>query len=171
MISFSITETGINQAVRALRDKETGTMVRVGRELHEWGIEFTFIAQVLSPKDKLRGKDWRRRPKGESFSQSWVFEVNVPTPELATLDISNVDPRAEWIVEGTDPRPIPRGLGNTSTEMYFYWEDGPQGEGFYTAWVIIGGVAGFGTPPHPVADQTLENFNLDAHVARLANMI
>jgi hypothetical protein len=147
-------------------------MTKVGRELHEWGMELTFVAQVLSPKDKLRDKDWRRRPKNQSFSQSWVFDVEVPDLANATLDVGNVDKRAEWIIEGTDPRPIPSSPNPfLGPFMYFYWENGYDGPGFYTDWIIIGGAAEFGTPPHPVPDMALDNFNIEGHLAKLANMI
>ena len=172
MFQFSITQQGIDKVLSKLKDLETQTMPRVARELHEWGMELTFVAEVLSPKDKLRGKDWRRRPKNQSFSASWQFDIELPDLDTAILDVGNVDERAAWIIDGTDPRPIPSKPNPfLGPFMYFYWENGYDGPGFYTDWIIISGSAMFGTPPHPVPEKTLESFNIEGHVAKLANLI
>jgi hypothetical protein len=55
--------------------------------------------------------------------------------------------------------------------MYFFWEDGWDGPGWYTSFYIVGGVAEKGTKPHPVHTQTLENFDVRGHVQRLASRI
>ncbi len=142
---------------------------QVRQEFWQWGEELVFIAEVLSPKDKLRGKDWRRRPRSESFSKQWRWQIEAAGPKSMELQVGNVDPIAGWIIEGTNPRRIT--ARSWDHPMYFYWEGGYAGEGWYTDWVIVGGVAAHGTPEHPVHIQTLENFDVHAHIARLASRL
>jgi hypothetical protein len=140
-------------------------------ELQDWGRELVFLAEVLSPKDKLRGKDPRRRPRERSFAKSWRYDIEPYGGKSFELQVGNVDKRRGWIIDGTDPRRIPKKLMDWDNPMFFYWEDGYDGPGFYEDWVITGGVAAHGTPPHPVHIQTLDNFDVAGHIARLASQL
>ena len=61
-----------------------------------------------------------------------------------------------WIIDGTDPHPIPKG---GSAEMMakgyplrFYWPKGPQGAGVYRFWSVNHP----GTDPNPFIDKTAD---------------
>lgn len=169
LIEFKVETFGFDQVKQYLTRLRPKHMGLIRQEYWQWGEELIFIAEVLSPKDKLRGKDWRRRPKQESFAKQWRWQMETQGPKSLELQVGNVDPIAGWIIEGTRPRRIE--AYDWSHPMYFYWEKGYAGEGFYTGWVILGGVAEKGTPEHPVHIQTLENFDVHAHIARLASRL
>lgn len=169
MIQVSVDVFGFDETVRYL-EKMTPRQRRISvRELQDWGRELIFLGEVLSPKDKLRGKDWRRRPRDESFAKSWAYEIRPIPPGDFELQVGNVDPKMPWIIDGTNPRTIT--ASSWDNPMYFYWEGGYMGPGFYTDWVIVGGVAAHGTPPHPVHIQTLDNFDVAGHISRLASQL
>jgi len=167
-IQFEVETFGFDDVDKYLSSLKPRHMTQVRDEMWDWGEEMIFIAQILSPKDKIRPFDYRRRPLDESFSKQWRWQLEA-TPTGPELQVGNIDEKMGWIIEGTDPRRIT--ASDWEHPMYFFWEDGWAGAGFYTDWVIIGGVASEGTPPHPVHIQTLENFDVSGHIARLASRL
>lgn len=167
-IEFHVETFGFDQVDKYLSNLRPRHLATANQELREWGEEMVFIAKTISPKDKLRGEDWRRRPKDESFAEQWRWQMETD-PGGTELQVGNIDPRAGWIIEGTPPRVL--AAYSWDRPMYFFWEDGWDGPGWYTSWYIVGGVAEKGTPPHPVHIQTLENFDVRGHITRLASRL
>lgn len=139
----------------------------------EWGQELTELGGKLSPRDKLRQVDPRRNDR--PFYLQWRHEVDRQSDTRVQLSVGNTDPRMPFIIGPTSPHQIPRG-GNASQRrkgfpMRFFWQQGPGGPGFYTAWEIKGGVAARGTEENPVHERMLLFFNVDQKVGNLADRI
>jgi hypothetical protein len=62
-IEFHVETFGFDKVDKYLSNLRPRHQALVDQELREWGDELVFIAKTISPKDKLRGEDWRRRPK------------------------------------------------------------------------------------------------------------
>lgn len=132
----------------------------VHNEMHDWGQELQALAQKLSPEDKLRRFDSRRRPKSERLAFSWGFDVDTGAGE-SRLDIYSTDERAHLILFPTAAKEnvTPKG----DDPMFFYFEDGRSAQ----AWSINKP----STPGQPVHLWAIEEFGIDAHVMRLARKL
>lgn len=126
------------------------------RRLQEWGQELTGLAEGLSPQDKLRGIDPRRR--SPTFGQSWEFNVHGRDPQL---DVGNVDPVMEFIVFPTDPKTKVTSGGDYP--LKFYTESG----GPFYAWSIDIPAK----PGQPVHLWALREFNVDGHIVELGQEV
>lgn len=131
--------------------------IRTARVFNEWGLEITDIARAISPEDKLRDVDPRRRPASQRFALKWEWDVDV-TGNPA-LHIGNVDERAHLILEPTSAKSGVTSHGNYM--MKFFTESG----GPFKAWEIDKPA----TPGQPVHEWAIEDFDLDRNVGMLAD--
>jgi hypothetical protein len=174
---LTIEITGVEKALKLFHNLSLNKP-QTGRVLNQLGREMVVAGTKLSPKDKLRTVDPRRRPVDKSFAWSWRFEVkreiNNKTLEAIELRVGNVDPKAQWIIEGTGPRKIPTSVSAQLAKGYpmnFFWERGPQGAGYYQSWQILGGVAARGTPPHPVVEEVVRDVNIPQSIHDIAAIV
>ncbi len=133
-----------------------------------WGKHMVKLGQKLSPRDKLRGVDPRRRPEKESFALQWDYDVK-RIGDGAELNVGNLDERMRFIIHDTKPRAIPRSVTAQLTKGYpmrFFWRGG-----WHKAWMISGGVAAHGTKGQPVHEYILEEFDIDSHLHDIAGGI
>jgi len=134
-----------------------------------WGRQMVRLGRQLSPKDKLRGVDPRRRPEKESFALQWDYDTKAIGATGAELDVGNLDPRMRFIIFDTKPRAIPRSVNEQLAKGYpmrFVWRGG-----WHKAWMISGGVAAHGTKGQPVHEWVLEEFNIGRHLQDIAGGI
>lgn len=140
----------------------------------EWGRDLRRIASNVSPSDKLRSVDPRRRGR-KRFRDQWFESTERLSGVRIATQVGNFDPRTPFIIGPTAPRKIPRGGADEQKKkgypMRFFWTDGPTGARFYSAFEIKGGVAARGTEANPVHETALTFFNLDRRVSGLANFV
>lgn len=128
----------------------------------EWGPNSVAAGKALSPEDKLRGIDPRRRPSSQRFANQWRMDTALNLPGLTTtLDIGNIDPRKEFILAPTRAHIIPKG-GRSAQEakgypMNYFWFNGPAGPGWYQSWRV----SHPGTPGQPVHDDVITKMRYD----------
>ena len=131
------------------------------RTLNTWGKTFMILGKALSPEDRLRQIDNRRRPPGERFKLQWQYDLTA-TPTEAVLRIGNVDPRMQWIVFPTKSRDIPTGGAVAQIakgyQMRFYFYTGQM----MKRWQIQGGAARHGTFGNLVHERMVYKFNFPA---------
>jgi hypothetical protein len=160
----------LNEFLSRLPGQVTSTAFFV---FDDWGRELKELGAELSPKDKLRQVD-PRRSKNTPFYLQWDYETGRESETQVKLSVGNTDPRMPFIIGPTSARAIPRGGGDAQRRkgypMRFYWESGPAGPGFYTAWQIKGGVTQ-GTEGNPVHERMLVFFDVDRKVGQLADRI
>ena len=169
--SFIIQIEGVEGAIKGLVQIEGRAQSGTRLVFEEWGQDMVALAQQLSPRDKLRGIDPRRRPEKESFALKWRYEVKQSATGVE-LRVGNIDPKMPLIVFPTPPRDIPKGGAAAQHDkgypMRFFWS---AGGGWANAFQIRGGVAAHGTPGQPVHQWVVEQFDFGRHTATLANFI
>jgi len=126
-----------------------------------WGREMIGIARSLSPSDKLRGIDARRRPESQSFKHQWEWQV-VQTGDGPMLEVGNTDERMPLIVGPTSAQDD---VVATSGEfLFFYWDKIGQ-------WVKAWSINKPSTPGQPVHEWTLEAFDIDSSLPELGDRL
>lgn len=138
--------------------------------LNRWGRRLKSLGTSLSPRDKLRTFDERRR-KNKQFRAQWAYDVTASRSE-AVLRVGNVDPRMPWIIWPTKPRgTIPKGgavaMQIKGYPLRFYTADGTM----HRAWEVRGGIAAKGTPGNPVHEKMLQRFRLEGEMVYYATWI
>jgi hypothetical protein len=169
--NMTIQVTGVEETIQFIEEIPPMTRMQTLNAFRLWGSEMVELGQELSPKDKLRGKDPRRRPEAESFAMKWDYEVNPVGEYDAELLVGNVAEHMQFVIYGTQPHPIPRSVTAQLAKGYpmsFFWVNSPGGAAWHQAWKISGGVAAQGTEPHPVHEQIVERFDFNDHLALLA---
>lgn len=157
---IEIEVVGIPGVLQFLRDLPRKWQIITHDNLVHWGRELTSIAERLSPEDKLRGIDRRRRPASEGFKFQWISEVNIRGNNVE-LGLQNIDPKAEFIL-------FPTKGGDTITSsgawpLRYYTPDGHM----YTAQQVSRGE----TKGQPVHEWALKEFDLDNNVRKLADSL
>lgn len=142
------------------------TLTTLGR----WGRQFKQLGVMLSPSDKLRVFDARRR-KNKQFRLQWQYDVSSTDTE-GVLRVGNVDPRMPWIIWPTKPRGvIPHGGAmeqwRRGYPLRFYTASGAM----HQQWEVRRGIASQGTPGNPVHEKMLERFNLEGALINYATWI
>jgi len=129
----------------------------VALSFDEWGREMTSIAFELSPSDKIRNVDNRRRPESESFKNFWEYQINFDGTD-PKLEIGNTDEKMPFIV-------FPTSGGATIVPaekdyLVFYWMS-------KNSWNKKFSVKKGATPGQPVHEWTINEFNIDQHLSDL----
>lgn len=139
--------------------------VEVAHTLDDWGKAMVDIAFNLSPSDKIRNIDNKRkkgrRPESESFKHFWEFQTGFDGAD-PYLEVGNTDERMPYIVFETQGG----ALITPKEEDYlvFYWL---AKKNWYTPPSVIKGA----TPGQPVHEWTIEEFNIDQHLADVVGKI
>jgi hypothetical protein len=125
----------------------------------------------MSPEDRLRKFDSRRRPVGQRFKLQWRYQVTQNADDVV-LQVGNIDPRMEWIIFPTRPRgEIPIGgeeeMRGRGYPLRFFNYGGNE----YRRWSVQGGIASKGTPGNPVHERMLSAFDLGDSMAEYATWI
>jgi hypothetical protein len=151
---------GLNNATKFIADLPNIWRPKISAQLLDWGGDLKSSAEDLSPKDKLRGVDPRRRSEGERLAKQWALQLGV-SGNKQELDVGNVDPKMPFILfptaGGTEITP------KQATQLLF----------FDTAGTIFrrpSVVKGF-TPGQPVHEWALQEFDLDGGTSDLADVL
>lgn len=149
---------GVNKLIADLGLLPELWRIRTGEVMDEWGRDLLARARLLSPEDKLRFYDPRRRPKSQGFRAAWRMEVERQGDDVA-LNVGNIDPKMPVIV---GPSPAKSGVTATNADyLVFYWER-------LNRWVIAFSIDKPATPGQPVHEWTIEDFGVDRHLPDLA---
>jgi len=156
-VEYNVEDADVKHLLQFLKGQ---WLLIIHNEMHDWGQELQALAQKLSPEDKLRGIDSRRRPTKDRLAFSWGFDVDTGGG-ASRLEIFSSDERAHLILFPTSAKDdvTPRG----DDPMFFYFEDGRAAQ----AWSINKPA----TPGQPVHLWAIEEFGIDAHVMTLARKL
>jgi len=135
--------------------------VRTRQMMLEWGADIGTRARVLSPEDKIRFYDSRRRPKTQAFKAGWRMQVRETGTDIA-LEIGNVDPKMPVIV---GPSPAKSNVTAKNKDyLVFYWER-------LGRWVIAKSIDKPATPGQPVHEWAIKDFDVDRHLPDMASRL
>lgn len=154
-VQFTI--VGLGKTAKFLAELPQVWRLKVNEKMRGWGSELTTIAESLSPEDKLRGIDPRDRRKGkERLANLWVWEL-----DGGTLNVGNIDPKMPFIIfptsGGAEITP------KSADHLLFFDTSG----GIHRRQSVIKG----STPGQPVHDWTLQAFDLNGKIAKLADSL
>jgi hypothetical protein len=135
--------------------------IRTRRSLTLWGRDLTILAAALSPQDKLRGIDPRRRSASEGLANKWRWELRSDGLDTV-LNVGNIDERMENILFPTKGNPKITSKGDYPLKFYDHRLGGP-----FFKW----SVRRKSLPGQPVHLWTLDRFNVDQRTAELAQDI
>ncbi len=125
----------------------------------EWGMDLVEFGEQLSPEDKLRGIDTRRRASGERLAFQWQQEIDKGQDKIE-LNVGNVDPKAKFILFPTAGGAT---ITPTSKDYLVFF-----GEGVFNSRFSVTKGATEGQPVH---EWMLKAFDLDERVSDLADTL
>ena len=127
----------------------------------DWGAEIGARARALSPEDKIRHYDSRRRPKTQAFKAGWRMQVRDVGDDVV-LEVGNVDPKMPVIV---GPSPARSNVTAKNKDyLVFYWER-------LGRWVIAKSIDKPATPGQPVHEWAISDFSIDRHLPDMATSL
>ncbi len=169
--NISVEMTGLESTEAYISGMPKRVNTRTQSKLHQWGREFVILGKLMSPEDRLRNIDSRRRPAGQRFKLQWRYQVQQGAQDIV-LQVGNVDPKMEWIIFPTKPRGvIPTGGEAEMVSRGYPLRFFTYGGGMYRQWAVRGGVASSGTPGNPVHERMLSAFDLGDSMAEYATWI
>jgi hypothetical protein len=155
-VQFSV--VGVGKVAKFLAELPSIWRPKISTQLLSWGGELKSSAENLSPKDKLRGIDPRRRSEGERLAKQWLLQLDV-SGNKQELDVGNVDPSMPFILfptaGGTEITP------KQATQLLYF---DTAGTIFRRPRVVKGS-----TPGQPVHEWVLQEFDLTGAVSDLAD--
>ncbi len=134
--------------------------IRTTDTLDEWGKELVNRAEDLSPQDKLRGVDPRRRPSSERLALMWRRNLGRAGRDFV-LNVGNVDPKMPFILFDTSDAGTITSKGPWPLKWYL-----PDGTVLKKDTVQHRGHKG-----QPVHEWALQAFDIDGKVRQLANLL
>lgn len=153
-VQFTI--VGIGKTAKFLAELPQIWRLKINERLQGWGSELTATAESLSPDDKLRGIDPRRRSSSEKLAKMWAWELGG-----GTLNVGNIDPKMPFILfptsGGAEITP------KSADHLLFFDTSG----GIHRRQSVIKG----STPGQPVHDWALQAFDLNGKIAKLADSL
>lgn len=150
--------SGVNETLDFLRQLPRRWQIITHDNFVRWGRKLTSIAERLSPEDKLRGIDTRRRPSSEQFKLQWRHDVNTRGLD-AELVVGNIDPKAEFILFPTQGGTVFSASGPWPLRYYL-----PSGQ-MMKSWEVERG----DTKGQPVHEWALRQFDERHNVSLLAD--
>lgn len=157
---IQIEVSGVKEVLDFLRQLPRRWQIITHDEFVKWGRKLVKDAERLSPEDKLRGIDTRRRPTSEQFKLKWRSELEF-VGRGVELNIGNIDPKAHLIL-------FPTSGGRTFTSsgpwpLRYYLPSGQM----MKSWEVTRG----DTPGQPVHEWVLKQFDSKGNVSRLADAL
>lgn len=163
-MTISITFNGLGTVQNYIKSLPRRMNQDTLHTLREWGKTFVILGKALSPEDKLRKYDPRRRPASEQFKLKWRYQISA-TDTQALLQIGNIDPRMPLIVFPTKARPLPKGGAAAQIAKGYPMRYFDYGGGMHKSWQIKGGVVSAGTPGNPVHENMVAQFDWPGNMA------
>lgn len=152
---------GLESTLQFLRQLPRRWQIISHDQLVRWGRKLKADAERLSPEDKLRGIDARRRPASERFKLQWQTEVDLIS-QGAELKVSNVDPKAHLVLFRTKSAGTITATGGP-WPLRFYLPSGQM----IKDWEVDHK----GTEGQPVHEWALRQFDLNGNVSKLADAL
>lgn len=154
MIEITVNWNGLDVEFATLPERMAGV---IDAAAERWGERLQALAEILSPDDKIRHIDPRRRPESERLVRQWRFSVDGGG---GSNDVSlwSDDPKAGYILFPTKAGKTIESKG--AYPLRFFTQDGMM----HRRGFVVKGA----TPGQPVHLWAFDELDFDSEIEKLA---